>query len=65
MARIIEISNNQSIYNRKMIIDMKIQKSITFNLDVLFVYIKLKFYLSSYIDDALTGILARCLYVRP
>ena len=31
LARLIEISVNRSIYERKTIIDMKIQKSITFN----------------------------------
>ena len=31
LARFIEISVNQSIYNRKAIIDMKIQTSVTFN----------------------------------
>ena len=31
LARLIEISVNRSIYNRKMIIDMKIQKLVTFN----------------------------------
>ena len=31
LARLIEISVNQSIYKRKTIIDMKIQKSVTFN----------------------------------
>ena len=30
-ARLIEISVNRSIYNRKTIINMKIQKSVTFN----------------------------------
>ena len=31
LARLIEISVNRSIYKRKTIIDMKIQKSVTFN----------------------------------
>ena len=31
LARLIEISVNRSIYKRKMIIHMKIQKSVTFN----------------------------------
>ena len=31
LARLIEISVNRSIYKRKPIIDMKIQKSVTFN----------------------------------
>ena len=31
LAQLIEISVNRSIYNRKTIIDMKIQKSVTFN----------------------------------
>ena len=31
LARLIEISVNQSIYKRKTIIDMKIQKSVTFS----------------------------------
>ena len=31
LARLIEISVNRSIYKRKTIIDMKIQKLVTFN----------------------------------
>ena len=31
LARLIEISVNRSIYKRKTIIDIKIQKSVTFN----------------------------------
>ena len=31
LARLIEISVNRSIYKRKTIIDMKIKKSVTFN----------------------------------
>ena len=31
LARLIEISVNRSIYKRKTIIDMKIQKSVAFN----------------------------------
>ena len=31
LAWLIKISDNQSIYKRKTIIDMKIQKSVTFN----------------------------------
>ena len=31
LAQLIEISVNRSIYKRKTIIDMKIQKSVTFN----------------------------------
>ena len=31
LARLIEISVNRSIYKRKTIIDMKFQKSVTFN----------------------------------
>ena len=31
LARLIEISVNRSIYNRKTIIDMKFKKSVTFN----------------------------------
>ena len=31
LARLIEISVNRSIYNRKTVIDMKIQKLVTFN----------------------------------
>ena len=31
LARLIEISVNRSIYNRKMIIDMKFKKLVTFN----------------------------------
>ena len=31
LARLIEISVNRSIYKRKTIIDMKVQKSVTFN----------------------------------
>ena len=43
LARLIEISVNRSIYKRKTIIDMKIQKSVTFNVfSVLFIQLKSK-----------------------
>ena len=43
LARLIEISVNRSIYKRKTIIDMKIQKSVTFNgCSVLFIQLKFK-----------------------
>ena len=43
LARLIEISVNRSIYKRKTIIDMKIQKSVTFNgCSVLFIQLKSK-----------------------